>query len=73
MWMQHSPKVTSAYIFLHNCIIVCIYNCCCTIKNRSILDEKGLYLDDIFLSNFGPVAASEEFHFVIEVLQGAST
>lgn len=63
MWMQHSPKVTSAYIF----------SSCCTIKNRSILDEKGLYLDDIFLSNFSPVAASEEFHFVIEVLQEAST
>lgn len=63
MWMQRSPKVTSAYIF----------SSCCTIKNRSILDEKGLYLDDIFLSNFGPVAASEEFHFVIEVLEGAST
>ena len=50
MWMQHSLKVTSAFMF----------SSCCTIKYRAILDRKKVYVD-IFLSNFIPVAASEEF------------
>ena len=59
MWMQHSLKVTSAFMF----------SSCCTIKYRAILDRKKVYVD-IFLSNFIPVAV-KNFHFVTDVFQGS--